>query len=322
MIKIRLDSFLSGIIFTLLMNFHSNGHAEDCLSRYQRFVTNQAAQSGQEALYQASFEIDENDRELGYILEAAKRIEAGEWEFGEHTSIEMERFFSLILNLENPEMEQGYHAQAGELPVLLNYMELAHLLNVASLKGFLCKEDHMQAGFFYPLRKIRQNIREGLLPSLVSYAEEQGLHETSDANILDCEDNSLFALNDLESINVSSDLSESSLINLNEAFDSSQLEVSAMGESVVENAVHLEFLPAEGQNQQQTEIASGQLEHSAHSVESGENEKSETPQADILPDPNDVKIIDLSEEPALSPSLEERQKTRTQHFAELDELYR
>ncbi|MFK7825159.1 MAG: hypothetical protein AB8G05_13470 [Oligoflexales bacterium] len=253
------------------------GLANDCLSRYKQLIANQVAMNGGQLEHVSNSAADKNDVEVRYLLEAANKIESEEWEFGEHTSIEMEYFYSLILSLENPQMEPDTHSAHEELPVLLSHMELAHILNVGSAKGFLCEGQQQGISFFDPINKIRSDIRAGLLPSKVSYAEEQELLQQNDIQQApEAEDEGLFNLEDF------SHLRQNSFLSLTTLSESSEIE-----------------------DQDHESVGEPQL-----------------CELNPLPDPCEVEPIDLSGEPPLAPSLEERGKSKDQHFSELDKLYR
>ena len=292
---------------------------DDCLSRYRQLVLNQETIGRQQASRRAVSAADKNDLEVSYVLEAAKKIESGEWEYGEHTSIEMERFFSMILNLENPQMEPGYRSDSGELPVLLGYMDLAHMLNIASQKGFLCKNQQANGGFFDTIVKIRRDIRDGLLPSLVSYAEEQDLLNLDNSREdIESGGEDLFDLEDLSRLSHSSALSLTSLSD-SSSFSSDLSEKTESHERDID-VNHAPELPSDNQIGDPIQPVDSEQSDPALGLE--EADQAGNGEQNSLPDPNEVELIDLSDEPALTPSLEEREKSREQHFSELDELYR
>ena len=195
-----------GISFGISLS--SQSLANDCLSRYKQLIANQITLNGHQSELTRT---DKSDLEVRHVLEASSRIESGQWEYGEHTSIEMEHFFSLILMLENPEMEANNLGENAD-PVLLGHMELAHMLNVASQNGYLCENSQQDGSFFDSLAKIRSDIREGILPSRVTYAEEHQVTQQANSRyLMEQQEQEIFELSDFSSLSRNSSLSLTSL---------------------------------------------------------------------------------------------------------------
>ena len=312
--------FLTVLGIGLGLNISSQGLANDCLSRYRQLIANQASMGGAQGVQAHMSANDKNDLEVSYVLEAAKRIESGEWDYDNHNSIEMKGFKTFILHLENPEKAPGYHPDMGGSSALLKYTEYAHIMNVASQKGFLCKNEHQNGGFFDSLVKIRRDIGDGILPSLVSFAEEQDLLDFAPP-IFDAqpEEDRLFDLEDFSGLSHGSELSLTSLSDSSQSDQTDEndnpLDVGPIPEpEIILPESDLDSVSDASEQQSDLEDPILDIEDSGDEGDGGAHNS--------LPDPSEVDVIDLSAGPAITPSLEEREKTKEQHFDELDELYR
>ena len=119
-------------------------------------------------------------------------------------------------------------------------------------------------------------------------------------------------------------LSHSSALSLTSLSDSSSVssDLSEKTESHERDidVNHAPELPSDTQIGDPIQPVASEESHPALGLE--EADQAGNGEQNSLPDPNEVELIDLSDEPALTPSLEEREKSREQHFSELDELYR
>ncbi len=128
-----------------------------------------------------------SDAEVLAVVLAAKSIEEGNWRYDdkENTSPEMTAFRQFIDLLRNPQNEKGAASIGEQQKVLLPAEEIAHLLWLSYGQGHICPAFHATPtgirNVFMSLPFIRLNIRNGKIPSLISFSDEARRRQLQDA---------------------------------------------------------------------------------------------------------------------------------------------